>query len=423
MPNDVLPPGYFSAPVAATDPLIAEAIAHELTRQQDVIELIASENIVSRAVLEVQGSILTNKTVEGYPGKRYHAGAVHVDVVERAAIERACQLFGCRFANVQPHSGSQANHAVLHAVAEPGDTILSMDLNAGGHLSHGASVNCSGKWFHVVSYGVRRQDGLIDYDEVIDLARRHQPKLVIAGGSAYPRALDFAAFRRAADAAGGRLLVDMAHFAGLVAGRAHADPFPHADVVTTTTYKSLRGPRGAIILSNDAAVAKRIDNAVFPGLQGTPFLHILAGKAVALGEALRPEFRAYAAAVLANARALAARLQRHGFDIVTGGTDTPLLLVDLRRKNLTGDVAATALERAGIIANMNPIPSDSADRKVMSGLRFGVSASTTRGFGTGEFETTADLIAETLTKAGDAAVEESVLSRVRDLTRRFPIYA
>ena len=425
MPNDntFLPPGYFSAPVAATDPLIAEAIAHELTRQQDVIELIASENIVSRAVLDVQGSILTNKTVEGYPGKRYHAGAANVDVVERAAIERACRLFGCRFANVQPHSGSQANHAVLHAVAEPGDTILSMDLNAGGHLSHGAAVNCSGKWFKVVSYGVRRQDGLIDYDEVIELARKHRPKLVIAGGSAYPRALDLPAFRRAADAAGARLLVDMAHFAGLVAGGAHADPFPHADVVTTTTYKSLRGPRGAIILSNDAALAKRIDNAVFPGLQGTPFLHILAGKAVALGEALRPEFRAYAAAVLANARALAARLQRHGFDIVTGGTDTPLLLVDLRRKSLTGDVAAAALERAGIIANMNPIPSDTADRKVMSGLRFGVSASTTRGFGVPEFETTADLIGETLAAIGDAAVEQSVLSRVHALTQRFPIYA
>ncbi|HTO85823.1 MAG TPA: serine hydroxymethyltransferase [Methylomirabilota bacterium] len=423
MPNDVLPPGYFTAPVSDTDPLIAEAIGRELTRQQDVIELIASENIVSRAVLDVQGSILTNKTVEGYPGKRYHAGAAHVDVVERAAIERACRLFGCRFANVQPHSGSQANHAVLHAVAEPGDTILSMDLNAGGHLSHGASVNCSGKWFNVVSYGVRRQDGLIDYDEVVDLARQYKPKLVIAGGSAYPRALDFAAFRRAADAAGGKLLVDMAHFAGLVAGGAHADPFPHADVVTTTTYKSLRGPRGAIILSNDAALAKRIDNAVFPGLQGTPFLHILAGKAVALGEALRPEFRAYAAAVLANARALAARLQRHGFDIVTGGTDTPLLLVDLRRKSLTGDVAAAALERAGIIANMNPIPSDTADRKVMSGLRFGVSASTTRGFGVPEFETTADLIGETLAAIGDAAVEQSVLSRVHALTQRFPIYA
>ncbi|MGE0119621.1 MAG: serine hydroxymethyltransferase [Dongiaceae bacterium] len=428
MPNDSpRPRGYFAASAAETDPVIAEAIARELARQQDVVELIASENIVSRAVLEVQGSILTNKTVEGYPGKRFFAGAAHVDVVERTAIERACALFGCRFANVQPHSGSQANHAALHAVAEPGDTILAMDLNAGGHLSHGAPVNLSGKWFRTVNYGVRLQDGLVDYDEVIDLARTHKPKVVIAGGSAYPRALDFAAFRRAADAAGGKLLVDMAHFAGLVAGRAHADPFPHADIVTTTTYKSLRGPRGALILWNDDALTRRIDAAVFPGLQGTPYLHVIAGKAVALGEALRPEFRAYAAAVLANARALAARLQRRGFDLVAGGTDTPLLLVDLRRRGIAGDVAANGLERAGIVANMNPIPADAADRKVMSGLRFGVSAATTRGFAVPEFETVADLVAEVIDAlrpdgAGDAATEQSVLARVRALTRRFPIY-
>jgi len=375
-------------------------------------------------VLDVQGSILTNKTVEGYPGKRFYAGAAHVDVIERTAIERACALFGCRFANVQPHSGSQANHAAMHAVAEPDDTILAMDLNAGGHLSHGAAVNLSGKWFRTVNYGVRLQDGLIDYDEVIDLARRHRPKLVIAGGSAYPRALDFAAFRRAADAAGGRLLADIAHFAGLVAGGAHADPFPHADIVTTTTYKSLRGPRGAVILWNDAALTKRIDAAVFPGLQGTPYLHVLAGKAVALGEALRPEFRAYAAAVLANARALAARLQRHGFDLVCGGTDTPLMVVDLRRQGLAGDVAAHALERAGIVANMNPIPSDAADRRVMSGLRFGVSGATTRGFGIPEFEAVGDWIAEVLQapRGDSAAAEQAVLARVRALTRRFPIY-
>ena len=428
MPNDsTRPRGYFTAPVTEADPVIAAAIAHELARQQDVIELIASENIVSRAVLDVQGSILTNKTVEGYPGKRFYAGAAHVDVVEQTAIERACRLFGCRFANVQSHSGSQANHAALHAVAEPGDTILAMDLNAGGHLSHGAPVNFSGKWFKVVTYGVRRQDGLIDYDEVVGLAREHKPKIVIAGGSAYPRALDFAAFRRAADAAGGRLLADIAHFAGLVAGGAHPDPFPHADIVTTTTYKSLRGPRGAIILWNDEALTKRINAAVFPGLQGTPYLHVLAGKAVALGEALQPEFRAYAAAVLANARALAARLQRHGFDLVCGGTDTPLMVVDLRRQGLTGDVAAHALERAGIIANMNPIPSDAADRKVMSGLRFGVSAATTRGFGVAEFESIGDWIAEVLTaqRGGDGATaaEQSVLARVRALTRRFPIYS
>ena len=423
----ILPPGYFTAPVARTDPVIADAIAAEAARQQDVIELIASENIVSRAVLDVQGSILTNKTVEGYPGKRYHAGAVNVDVVERTAIERACQLFGCRFANVQPHSGSQANHAVLHAVAEPGDTILSMSLNAGGHLSHGAAVNCSGKWFKVVSYGVDLHTGLIDHDEVVALARRHQPKLVVAGGSAYPRALDFAAFRRAADAAGAKLLVDMAHFAGLVAGGAHAHPFPHADVVTSTTYKSLRGPRGAIILWNDEALRKPINNAVFPGLQGTPSLHIVAGKAVALGEALKPEFAAYATAVLANARALAQRLQQHGFDLVGGGTDTPLMLLDLRAKGLTGAPAAQSLERAGIIANMNPIPSDAADLKVMSGLRFGVSGATTRGFGLPEFEAVGDLIAEVLkglrgNGADNSRAEQAVLERVRRITGRFPIY-
>ena len=424
----LLPLGYFNAPVSQTDPLIAQASANEAARQQDVIELIASENIVSRAVLDVQGSILTNKTVEGYPGKRYHAGAVNVDVVERTAIERACQLFGCRFANVQPHSGSQANHAVLHAVAEPGDTILGMDLNAGGHLSHGAAVNCSGKWFKVVSYGVDPRTGLIDYDEVMALARAHKPKLVIAGGSAYPRALDFAAFRQAADAAGAKLLVDMAHFAGLVAGRAHADPFPQAHIVTTTTYKSLRGPRGAIILWNDEALRKPINNAVFPGLQGTPFLHIVAGKAVALGEALRPEFAAYATAVLANARALAQRLQQHGFDLVGGGTDTPLMLVDLRAKGLTGAPAAQSLERAGIIANMNPIPSDAADLKVMSGLRFGVSGATTRGFGIHEIQTVGDLVADVLQSlrtgsAGNAAAEQQVLQSVRAITARFPLYA
>jgi glycine hydroxymethyltransferase len=348
--------------------------------------------------------------------------------VERTAIERACQLFGCRFANVQPHSGSQANHAVLHAVAEPGETILSMDLNAGGHLSHGASVNFSGKWFNVVHYGVGADSGLIDYDEVIDLARRHQPKLVIAGGSAYPRALDFAAFRRAADAGGAKLLVDMAHFAGLVAGGAHEPPFPHADIVTTTTYKSLRGPRGAIILWNDEALRKRINNAVFPGLQGTPSLQTVAAKAVALGEALRPEFAQYAAAVLANARTLAGRLQRHGFDLVGGGTDTPLMLVDLRAKGLTGAPAAHSLERAGIIANMNPIPSDAADLKVMSGLRFGVSGATTRGLGVAEFEAIGDLIADVLdglraSPNDNGAAEQRVGLRVGESAARFVTYA
>lgn len=427
MPPALLPAGYFTAPVDQTDPVIAQAIAGEMTRTRDVIELIASENIVSRAVLDVQGSILTNKTVEGYPGKRYHAGAVNVDVVERAAIERACQLFGCRFANVQSHSGSQANHAVLHAVAEPGDTILSMNLNAGGHLSHGASANASSRWFHIVSYGVRAEDGRIDPEEVIALARKHQPKLVIAGGSAYPRALDFAAFRRAADACGAKLLVDMAHFAGLVAGGAHDSPFPHADIVTTTTYKSLRGPRGAIILWNDEALSKPINNAVFPGLQGTPSLQIVAAKAVALGEALQPEFARYAQAVLANARTLASRLQRHGFDLVGGGTDTPLMLLDLRAKGLTGAPAAQSLERAGIIANMNPIPSDAADLKVMSGLRFGVSGATTRGLDGSHFDQIGDLIADVLEGLrahpdDNRSVEARVRARVRELVAPFPTY-
>jgi glycine hydroxymethyltransferase len=419
--------GYFTASVDEVDPVVAAAIRAELGRQREVIELIASENIVSRAVLEVQGSILTNKTVEGYPGKRYYGGAMHVDVVERAAIERACALFGCRFANVQPHSGSQANHAVLHALAEPGDTILSMGLNAGGHLSHGAAVNLSGRWFKVVTYGVRRQEGYLDYEEADELARHHRPKVVIAGGSAYPRAIDFTRFRRIADSAGARLLVDMAHFAGLVAGGVHESPFPHADVVTTTTYKSLRGPRGAVILTNDAALAKRIDATVFPGMQGTPLLHVLAGKAVCLGEALRPEFRRYAAAVLANSRALARRLIERGFDLVTGGTDTPLMVVDLRSRGLTGDIAAAALDRAGITCNMNPVPADPVDLKVMSGLRFGASAGTTRGLGTAEFELLGDLVADMLDRLarhpGDtAALEAATLVKVRDLTRRFPIY-
>ena len=427
-PAALLPAGYFSAGVASTDPVIAQAIADEKQRTHDVIELIASENIVSRAVLEVQGSILTNKTVEGYPGKRYHAGAVNVDVVERTAIERACRLFGCGFANVQPHSGSQANHAVLHAVAEPGQTILAMDLNAGGHLSHGAAVNFSGQWFKVVNYGVRADDGLIDYDQVVDLARRHRPRLIIAGGSAYPRALDFAAFRRAADAGGAKLLVDMAHFAGLVAGGAHASPFPQADIVTTTTYKSLRGPRGAIILWNDEGLRKRINNAVFPGLQGTPSLQIVAAKAVALGEALGPEFKLYAAAVLSHARTLAGRLQQRGLHLVGGGTDTPLMLVDLRPQGLSGAAAAQSLERAGIIANMNPIPSDSADLKVMSGLRFGVSGATTRGLGVAEFEAIGDLVAEVLDGLrrqpdDNRATEARVRAGVAAMAARFPTYA
>lgn len=415
---------HFNAPVAERDPAIARAIADELERQRDVIELIASENLVSRAVLEVQGSILTNKTVEGYPGRRYHAGAAHVDVVERLAIERACALFGCRFANVQPHSGSQANHAVLHALVPPGGTVLSMNLNAGGHLSHGAQANFSSGWFRFVHYGVRASDDLIDPDEVMHLSREHRPALLIAGGSAYPRALDVDMFRRAADAAGARLLVDMAHFAGLVAGGAHASPFPQADVVTTTTYKSLRGPRGAIVLWNDETLSRPIQNAVFPGLQGTPYLHNVAGKAVALGEALEPGFRAHAAAVLANARALAASLQGHGFKLVGDGTDTPLMLVDLRPQGLDGARAAQMLESAGLIANANPIPADAADLKRMSGVRFGVSAATKRGFGVGEFEQIGDWVQALLGAPDDE--RDSVQARVRagvvEMTRRFPIY-
>lgn len=419
--------GYFTAPLAEADPAVAQAIAAETQRTASVIELIASENIVSRAVLDALGSILTNKTVEGLPGKRYHAGAVNVDAVERLAIARACELFGCRFANVQPHSGSQANHAVLHAVAQPGETILAMDLNAGGHLSHGAAANFSSRWFRFVSYGVRAEDGLIDYAEVERLARQHRPRLLIAGGSAYPRALDFAALRRAADAGGARLMVDMAHFAGLVAGGAHDSPFPHADIATTTTYKSLRGPRGALLLWNDAALTRPLNMAVFPGLQGTPFMHTVAAKAVALGEALRPEFKTYAQAVLANARALAARLHTHGHTLVGGGTDTPLLLLDLRPQGLTGAAAAQSLERAGLIANANPIPSDAADLKVMSGLRLGVSGATTRGLGRADFEQVGDWVARVLAALrshpeGDAQVERAVAAEVAQLAARHPTY-
>ncbi|MFI5020854.1 MAG: serine hydroxymethyltransferase [Alphaproteobacteria bacterium] len=419
--------GYFSARLAAIDPTIADAVEAEYRRQSDVIELIASENIVSRAVLEAQGSLLTNKTVEGLPGKRYHGGAVNVDVVERVAIERALALFGCRFANVQPHSGSQANQAVFLALVEPGEVVLSMALSAGGHLSHGASVNQSGKFYRAVQYGVRRQDGLIDYDALEALAREHRPKLVVAGGSSYPRAIDFARMRKIADAAGARLLVDMAHFAGLVAGGVHPSPLPHADVVTTTTYKSLRGARGGIILTNDAALARKIDAAVFPGMQGSPLLHELAAKAVCLAEALKPEFRSYAHAVLENARALAETLERRGYDLVGGGTDTPLVLVDLRRQGLKGLAASESLERAGITCNKNAVPFDEEKPTVTSGIRLGVSAGTTRGFGMEEFRRIGNWIADVLdglarAPAENDVVESKVYAEVKALTRRFPIY-
>ena len=420
-------PGYFTAPLADTDPEVAAAIADEAARQNDQIELIASENIVSQAVLEAQGSILTNKTIEGYPGRRYHGGATNVDAIERLAVDRACRLFGCTFANVQPHSGSQANHAVLLALIRPGETLLSMDLASGGHLSHGAAPNLSGKWFDVQHYGVRRQDGLIDYDEVERLAAAHAPKLIIAGGSAYPRTIDFERFRAIADDCGAALLVDMAHFSGLVAGEVHASPIPHADVVTTTTYKSLRGARGGLILTNDEALALKLDSAMFPGLQGSPLLHAVAAKAVCLGEALRPEFKMYARRVLENARALAETLVAGGLTVVTGGTDTPLMLVDLRPLELTGDVASESLERAGLTANKNVIPFDPTPPAVTSGLRLGVSAGTTRGFGTQEFTLIGETIIDVLeglraAPAGNDTVETGALARINALSQAFPIY-
>lgn len=425
-PAPLLHERYFTGPLADMDPAVAEVIDGEFTRQQDVAELIASENYVSRAVLEAQGSIMTNKSIEGYPGRRYHSGAAYADRLERLAIERACELFGCRYANVQPHSGSQANDAVFLAFLDPGDTVLSMALDAGGHLSHGAQVNATGKWFTIVSYGVKRDDGLIDYDQAERLAREHQPKLVIAGGSSYSRVIDFERFRRIADKAGAPLLVDMAHFAGLVAGGAHPNPFPHADVAMATTYKSLRGARGGIILSDDETIARRIDTAVFPGLQGTPLLHGVAGKAVCLGEALTPEFQAYARQVIANAKALASVLTERGYHVVSGGTDTALLLVDLRGTGLTGDVAADCLDRAGITCNKNAVPGDPEKPAVTSGLRFGTSAGTTRGFREGEFRRLGHWIAELLNALRDggdtAALESARCAEVRDLTARFPIY-
>ncbi|MBM3517373.1 MAG: serine hydroxymethyltransferase [Alphaproteobacteria bacterium] len=419
--------GYFSAELRDVDPEVWQAIEDELGRQQDEIELIASENIVSRAVLQAQGSILTNKTVEGYAGRRYHGGASRVDRIETLAIERAKALFGCAFANVQPHSGSQANLAVFLALLNPGDGVLSMDLAAGGHLSHGAPVNLSGKWFRVASYGASAADARIDYAEVRARARAHAPRLIIAGGSSYPRVIDFARFRTIADEVGATLLVDMAHFAGLVAGGVYPSPLPHAHVVTTTTYKSLRGPRGGLILCNDPDIAKRINAAVFPGVQGTPLLHVVAGKAVCLGEALRPEFGPYAARVLANARALADTLVRRGYDVVTGGTDMPLLIVDLRRHGLTGQTASAALEAAGLTANKNMVPGDPEKPAVTSGLRLGASAGTTRGFGEAEFRTIGTLIAHVLddlrqgpgVRPGPA---EGVKSEVEALCRGFPVY-
>ncbi len=419
--------GYFTKTLGETDPEIHTALMAEEDRQRDGIELIASENIVSRATLEAVGSAIVNKTVEGYPGKRYYGGAVHADVIEQLAIDRAKQLFGAAYANVQPHSGSQANLAVFLAFLKPGDTVLSMDLSAGGHLSHGSSANLTGKWFNIVHYGVSEVDGLIDYDDVLRLAHEHRPKLIICGGSAYPRAIDFARFRAIADATDSILLADMAHFAGLVAGGAHPSPVPHAHVSTATTYKNLRGVRGGIILAQDVSLERKLNSAVFPGVQGSVILNAIAAKAVCLGEALRPEFKTYAHAVLNNARMLAATLVERGVDIVTGGTDTPLLLIDLRGKNLTGAEAAESLERAGLTSNKNGIPGDTQPPTITSGLRFGVSAGTTRGFGQQEFEIIGNLIANVLDAAPSGgtdltSIEHTTQAQVKQLCERFPIY-
>ena len=419
---------FFEASLERGDPDVHSAIEAELQRQQRQIELIASENIVSRAVLEAQGSVLTNKYAEGYPGRRYYGGCEFVDEVERLAIERARRLFDCKFANVQPHSGANANQAVFFALLNPGDKFLGMDLACGGHLTHGSPVNISGKWFRPVAYGVREDDHLIDYDQVAEIAQREKPKLIIAGGSAYSRHIDFARFRKIADDVGAILMVDMAHYAGLIAGGAYPSPLPHAHVVTTTTHKTLRGPRGGMILSNDEDLGKKINSAVFPGLQGGPLMHVIAAKAVSFGEALQPEFRLYAQRTVENARALAARLIENGLAVVSGGTDSHLMLVDLRPKRVTGRAAEQSLERALITTNKNGIPYDPEKPMVTSGVRLGSPACTTRGFGPAEFRQVADLICEVLdglskSNGDNSATEAAVAAKVEALTRRFPIYS
>ena len=422
-------PEFFTRDLAATDPAIAKSIADELGRQQHEIELIASENIVSKAVLEAQGCVMTNKYAEGYPGRRYYGGCQHVDVAEQLAIDRAKELFGCDFANVQPNSGSQANQAAFMALIKPGDTILGMSLDAGGHLTHGAKPNQSGKWFNSIQYGVRKQDGRIDFEQVQELAKEHQPKMIIAGGSAYSREFDFKRFREIADSVGAYLLVDMAHFAGLVAAGLHEHPFPHAHIATTTTHKTLRGPRGGMVLTNDADIAKKVNSAVFPGLQGGPLMHVIAGKAVAFGEALTDDFKAYIQAVKDNAVALADTLYAGGLELSSGGTDNHLLLVDLRPKGLTGKAAEAALGRAYITCNKNGVPFDPEKPMITSGIRLGTPAGTSRGFGTEEFKLIGELIIEVLDglaangEEGNAAVESAVKAKVIELTGRFPIYA
>ena len=418
---------FFNSHLEDSDPALYTAIDHELTRQRDGIELIASENIVSRAVLEAQGSVLTNKYAEGYPGRRYYGGCEYVDLAEELAIERAKQLFNCSWANVQPHSGAQANQGVFLSLLQPGDTILGMSLAAGGHLTHGAAPNMSGKWFNAIQYGVRREDALIDYDEVQQLADEHKPKLIIAGGSAYPRVIDFARFREIANSCGAYLMVDMAHISGLVAAGAHPNPVEHAHVVTSTTHKTLRCSRGGIILSNDEALGKKINSAMFPGLQGGPLMHAIAGKAAGFGEALKPEFKTYINQVVDNARALAGTLQDAGFDIVSGGTDNHIVLVDLRPKGLTGNISELALERAGITCNKNGVPFDPEKPMVTSGVRLGTPAATTRGFGVEEFRQVGQFISEVLdglaeNREDNSKAEAEVLDKVHKLCRAFPIY-
>jgi glycine hydroxymethyltransferase len=418
---------FFTQSLSDFDSEVAVSIDKELKRQQETIELIASENIVSRAVLDAQGSILTNKYAEGYPGRRYYCGCEHVDVIESLAIERAKKLFKAGFVNVQPHSGSQANQAVFLALLNPNDTILGLSLDSGGHLTHGSKVNLSGKWFNAISYDVRKSDGYIDYDLAASLAVEHKPKLIIAGCSSYPRFIDFAKFREIADKVGAYLLVDMAHFAGQVAAELYSSPLPHADVVTTTTHKTLRGPRGGMILTNDAEIAKKIDSAIFPGLQGGPLMHVIAAKAVAFAEALRPEYKIYMQNVINNAKVMAKTLVERGYDIFTGGTDCHLLLVDLRSKKITGKAAAESLDRAGITCNKNSIPFDTEKPMITSGIRLGSPAATTRGFGADEFKLTADLVADVLdglVKNSDdnSKVEKGVHEKVISLCAKFPIY-
>ena len=421
-------PGFFTESLSSRDPELFDSITGELGRQRDEIELIASENIVSAAVMEAQGSVLTNKYAEGYPGRRYYGGCQFVDVAENLAIARAKQLFGCEFANVQPNSGSQANQGVFQALLKPGDTILGMSLDAGGHLTHGAKPNQSGKWFNAIQYGVRQQDLRIDYDQVQALATEHQPKLIIAGGSAIPRQIDFARMREIADSVGAYLMVDMAHFAGLVAAGEHPSPFPHADVATTTTHKTLRGPRGGMIVTNNEEIAKKVNSAIFPGIQGGPLMHVIAGKAVAFGEALRPEFKDYIKSVRANAVALADQLMKGGLDIVTGGTDTHVMLVDLRPKGVKGNATEKALGRAHITCNKNGIPFDTEKPMITSGIRLGTPAGTTRGFGEAEFRQIADWIVEVVDELaangedGNAGVEAKVKAEVAEMCARFPLY-